>query len=131
MYIYLYISISNKTLIFPPGTNTKRDSRYQTRYKPEYTAFLVTMDLLQDISQKLVFPVDFQAQRKLDRFSTLALYTAVIFSCLLAYVTQSLRTGIITFLGAMALMMLATLPAWPAYNKNKPTWVSTIPVVDL
>lgn len=81
------------------------------------------MEVLQELGRHLVFPIDFESQKSTETFSNYALYITTTISCLVGFFTQSLLIGLILFATGYVVTLLAVVPAYPKFNKNKPQWV--------
>ncbi|SCU97326.1 LANO_0E15742g1_1 [Lachancea nothofagi CBS 11611] len=80
-------------------------------------------ELLQEIQKKLVFPIDFASQRKTDQLVFRTLFFGTVTASLIGFFTQSLLNLIICFGVTFALCLVAVLPSYHAYNKQRPEWV--------
>lgn len=89
------------------------------------------MDVLQDLGRHLVFPIDFESQAYTERISKLGLYAVTVISCVVGYASNSIKICAAVFVAGVIGVMAAVLPAYPAYNKNRPKWVSSGPKVVL
>lgn len=83
------------------------------------------MDILQELSYKLILPIDFESQIYTEKLTSKILSAGLIISCILGYSLQSLKWMIYCFLASYFITLIAILPSYPIYNKKKPQWVST------
>lgn len=84
--------------------------------------------IVQEIQKKLVFPVDYPSQRALA--SKTQLLTKVVALIAFAYglYTQSIGNLLMAYAAGLLVIALVVVPAYPAYNKQKLTFVVPKPV---
>ncbi|CAR21433.1 Signal peptidase complex subunit SPC1 [Lachancea thermotolerans] len=80
-------------------------------------------EVLQEIQKKLVFPIDFASQRRLDRSVYLCLMIGTVVSCFIGLFTQSLFNLVVSFGLTFCVCLALGLPSYPAYNKQRLEWV--------
>ncbi|SCU91452.1 LADA_0F10044g1_1 [Lachancea dasiensis] len=80
-------------------------------------------ELLHEIQKKLVFPIDFVSQRQVERLVYRILFFGTSAACLIGFVTQSMFNLLTCFGVSFTLCLIAVLPSYPAFNKQRPEWV--------
>lgn len=70
-----------------------------------------------------MFPIDFVGQRTTHKIVNGALFVGSIAACLVGFFTQSVGNLLYCFLAAYFTCLLAVLPSYSKYNKNRPEWV--------
>ncbi|EDO17919.1 hypothetical protein Kpol_1010p35 [Vanderwaltozyma polyspora DSM 70294] len=81
-------------------------------------------DILQEVGKKLVFPIDFQAQKEVSKKLTVILSVGVLFTSIYGYITQSLFNLLVAYGVIILVASLVIVPAYPSYNKHKLQWVT-------
>ncbi|KAL3230660.1 Signal peptidase complex subunit 1 [Nakaseomyces bracarensis] len=82
-------------------------------------------EILNELKQHLVMPIDFKAQQRLDHLSHIVLGIGSIVSFGYGYFTQSLYNMMVCFCVFFVMMLLIVLPPLPSYRKNNLKWVET------
>ncbi|SCU79200.1 LAMI_0A07734g1_1 [Lachancea mirantina] len=82
-------------------------------------------EIMQEVQKKLTFPIDFASQRRADTLVFRVLLFGTITACFVGFLTQSVVNLVWCFGISYFLSLLAVLPSYPWYNKQRPTWVKT------
>lgn len=82
-------------------------------------------EILNELKQHLVMPIDFKAQQRLDHLTHIVLGTGAFVSFGYGFYTQSLYNLMVVFGVFCVVMMLIALPPLPAYRKNNLKWAET------
>ncbi|ANB14788.1 Spc1p [Sugiyamaella lignohabitans] len=75
--------------------------------------------------------IDFEGQKTVEKVATVGLTIGAIVSFILGYLFQDILYTVYSFGGFFAVVLLATVPAFPFYNKNPVRYqevVSKLPV---
>lgn len=82
-------------------------------------------EILDEVKQRLVLPIDFKAQQRLDRLTHIVLGIGALVSFVYGFFTQSLYNLMVCFSAFSIVMLLIALPPFPAYRKNNLKWAET------
>ncbi|KAH3899026.1 related to Signal peptidase complex subunit SPC1 [Saccharomycodes ludwigii] len=78
---------------------------------------------LQELSNKMIFPIDLPSQKYTNRVTHKLLFLSSIISVVLGIIYDSMKT-LLYFYGASVLIcLILVVPAYPSYNENKLKWV--------
>lgn len=80
-------------------------------------------EILQEISRKLVFPIDYPSQKALSKRTTnlikLVALVAFIYGCL----TESIKNLLIAYASGIVVIGLIVVPPYPSYTRQKLVFV--------
>lgn len=80
-------------------------------------------NIAEQINSLIEFPIDFEGQKKVDKFVKIGVYSAVPISVFAGFVTDNIANVIIAFVACILLTFVAVLPSWSAYKQNPVTWL--------
>lgn len=79
---------------------------------------------MDSVAAQLEFPIDFAGQAKVNSIISKCLFFVVApVSFLAGFVSGNLLYSVATFVASIAVVLVAVLPSWPAYNKNPVKWL--------
>lgn len=80
-------------------------------------------EILEEIKQKLVFPIDFPSQRNTERLINTILAAGSVVACLVGFYMQSLTYLLMIYGSVVVLTLIVVVPAYPSYTRRKLDWV--------
>ncbi|AAS54815.1 AGR325Cp [Eremothecium gossypii ATCC 10895] len=83
------------------------------------------MEIFNDLSRKLVFPIDYPSQRRVAKLTDIILGSGTLVSCLLGFYAGSLSLTLYAFAAAYGLALLLVVPAYGKYRQQKLAWVGS------
>lgn len=80
-------------------------------------------EILEEIKNKLVFPIDYPSQEKTEWLQNALLALGALISCIVGFYKQSLVYLLAVYISSVVLTLIVVLPAYPAYTARKLEWV--------
>ena len=77
----------------------------------------------QTINAAIEFPIDFEGQKKADKYVSVYLYVSCLVSVLAGFLTQDIVNLLYAFAACTLVTAITVLPAWPCYKKNPTQWL--------
>ncbi|CCF58342.1 hypothetical protein KAFR_0E01880 [Kazachstania africana CBS 2517] len=88
------------------------------------------MEVFQELSQKLVFPIDYKSQKYIGKQMNVAIAAVGIAATVYGYMTGSIQNLLICYIAGLLGTCIWLVPAYPAYRKHNLKFVEK-PVINI